>query len=76
MRAIDSISFTLFSNGKIIKGRHAELMMRVSVHGLTTYLAVVSVFCFWAHHFFWGVAFAVGAALQFLYLLSVFDRYH
>ncbi|KAF3338217.1 CTL-like protein [Carex littledalei] len=56
-------------------GRHAELMMRVSVHGLTTYLAVVSVFCFWAHHFFWGVGFAVGAALQFLYLLSVFDRF-
>ncbi|KAJ4794189.1 Plasma-membrane choline transporter family protein [Rhynchospora pubera] len=56
-------------------GRHAELMMRVSVHGLTTYLAVVSVFCFWAHHFFWGVTFAVGAALQFVYLLSVFDRF-
>ncbi|KAJ3709215.1 hypothetical protein LUZ61_012924 [Rhynchospora tenuis] len=56
-------------------GRHAELMMRVSVHGLTTYLAVVSVFCFWSHHFFWGVTFAVGAALQFVYLLSVFDRF-
>ncbi|KAJ3679681.1 hypothetical protein LUZ60_017692 [Juncus effusus] len=56
-------------------GRHAGPMMRVSVHGLTTYLALVSVFCFWAAHFFWGVAFAVGAALQFLYILSVIERF-
>ncbi|CAL9777470.1 unnamed protein product [Musa acuminata subsp. burmannicoides] len=50
-------------------------MMKVSIHILTTYLAVVSVLCFWAEHFFWGVIFAVGAALQFLYVMSVLDRF-
>lgn len=53
----------------------ASQMMKVSIHILTTYLAVVSVLCFWAEHFFWGVVFAVGAALQFLYVMSVLDRY-
>ncbi|OAY69934.1 hypothetical protein ACMD2_21494, partial [Ananas comosus] len=47
-------------------GRRAGQMMKVSVHSLTTYLAVIS-------HFFWGVAFAVGALLQFLYVMSVLD---
>ena len=41
---------------------------------LTTYLAVISVLCFWGEQFFWGVAFAIGAALQFLYVISVMDR--
>lgn len=56
-------------------GSRTGLMMKVSVHVLTTYLAVISVLCFWGEHFFWGVAFAVGAALQFLYVMSVLDRY-
>ncbi|PKI61936.1 hypothetical protein CRG98_017662 [Punica granatum] len=49
-------------------------MMKVSVHILTTYLAVIGVLCFWGERFFCGVAFAVGAALQFLYVISVIDR--
>ncbi|XP_020110608.1 CTL-like protein DDB_G0274487 isoform X3 [Ananas comosus] len=56
-------------------GRRAGQMMKVSVHSLTTYLAVISVLCFWGKHFFWGVAFAVGALLQFLYVMSVLDRF-
>lgn len=56
-------------------GSRTGLMMKVSVHLLTTYLAVISVLCFWGEHFFWGVAFAVGAALQFLYVMSVLDRF-
>lgn len=59
----------------LLLGSSANQMMKVSVHILTTYLAVISVFCFWAKQFFWGVAFAIGAALQFLYLISVLDRY-
>ncbi|KAK8259828.1 hypothetical protein V6Z11_D13G081700 [Gossypium hirsutum] len=55
-------------------GSHSNLMMKVSVHILTTYLAVISVLCFWCKQFFWGVAFATGAALQFLYVISVVDR--
>ncbi|KAL2905049.1 hypothetical protein RDABS01_003759, partial [Bienertia sinuspersici] len=58
----------------ILLGSQANHMMKVSVHILTTYLAVVSVFCFWATQFFWGVAFATGAVLQFLYVISVIDR--
>jgi hypothetical protein len=49
--------------------------MRAAVHSLTAYLAVVSVLCFWGGHLFWGVALAVGAALHFLYVMSVIDRY-
>lgn len=55
-------------------GSRAEQMMKVSVHSLTTYLAVISVLCFWGKYFFWGVAFAVGAGLQFMYVMSVMDR--
>ncbi|XP_052200484.1 uncharacterized protein LOC127806922 isoform X2 [Diospyros lotus] len=55
-------------------GSRANQMMKVGVHILTTYLAVISVLCFWGEQFFWGVAFAVGAALQFLYVLSIIDR--
>ncbi|KAG0456138.1 hypothetical protein HPP92_023926 [Vanilla planifolia] len=57
-----------------LMGSRAGLMMKLSVHMLTTYLAVISVLCFWTEHFFWGVGFAVGAALQFLYVMSVLDR--
>nr|POE67731.1 ctl-like protein [Quercus suber] len=32
------------------------------------------VLCFWGEQFFWGVVFAIGAALQFLYIISVIDR--
>lgn len=49
-------------------------MMKIAVHSTTTYLAVVSVFCFWIQQIFWGIACAVGAALQFLYVISVMDR--
>ncbi|GAB2280095.1 hypothetical protein Dimus_014732 [Dionaea muscipula] len=58
----------------LLLGSRATQMMKVSVHIATTYLAVVSVFCFWAEQFFWGVAFAIGATLQFLYVISVIDR--
>ncbi|XP_019456861.1 PREDICTED: CTL-like protein DDB_G0274487 [Lupinus angustifolius] len=58
----------------LLLGSRATDMMKVSVHILTTYLAVISVLCFWAHQFFWGVAFAIGATLQFLYVISVIDR--
>ena len=58
----------------LLLGSRANQMMKVSVHILTTYLAVISVLCFWDEQFFWGVAFAIGAALQFLYVISVMDR--
>uniref|UniRef100_A0A5B7BD43 Choline transporter-like protein n=1 Tax=Davidia involucrata TaxID=16924 RepID=A0A5B7BD43_DAVIN len=58
----------------LLLGSRANQMMKVSVHLLTTYLAVISVLCFWGEQFFWGVAFAIGAALQFLYVISVIDR--
>ncbi|XP_050875188.1 peroxisomal adenine nucleotide carrier 1 [Lathyrus oleraceus] len=54
----------------LLLGSRAIQMMKVSVHILTTYLAVISVLCFWAHQFFWGVVFAIGAALQFLLYLE------
>ncbi|RXH79334.1 hypothetical protein DVH24_040481 [Malus domestica] len=52
----------------------ATHMMKVAVHILTTYLAVISVLLFWMEQFFWGVAFAIGAVLQFMYVLSIVDR--
>ncbi|XP_019429129.1 PREDICTED: CTL-like protein DDB_G0274487 [Lupinus angustifolius] len=58
----------------LLLGFQATHMMKFSVHILTTYLAVISVLCFWAEQFFWGVAFAIGAALQFLYVIAVIDR--
>lgn len=58
----------------LLLGSQANGMMKVSVHILTTYLAVISVLCFWCKQLFWGVAFAIGAALQFLYVISVIDR--
>lgn len=56
-------------------GTRASLMMKVSVHSLTTYLAVISTLCFWGGQILWGIAFAIGAFLQFLYVVSVIDRY-
>ncbi|KAL0372591.1 UNVERIFIED_CONTAM: CTL-like protein DDB [Sesamum calycinum] len=58
----------------LLLGSRANQIMKFSVHILTTYLAVISVLCFWVEQFFWGVAFAIGAALQFLYVISVIDR--
>uniref|UniRef100_A0A7N0T5W9 Choline transporter-like protein n=1 Tax=Kalanchoe fedtschenkoi TaxID=63787 RepID=A0A7N0T5W9_KALFE len=59
----------------LLLGSRANQMMKVSVHILTTYLAVISVLCFWSHQFVcWGVVFAVWAGLQFLYVISVIDR--
>ncbi|KAI9072630.1 hypothetical protein K1719_027934 [Acacia pycnantha] len=58
----------------LLLGFRAIQMMKLSVHILTTYLAVVSVLCFWARQIFWGMFFAIGAALQFLYVISVIDR--
>lgn len=58
----------------LLLSSYANEMIKVSVHILTTYLAVVSVLCFWCRQFFWGGAFAVGALLQFLYVISVIDR--
>lgn len=58
----------------ILLGSKVNEMMKVAVHILTTYLAVIGVLCFWGERFFCGVAFSVGAALQFLYVMSVIDR--
>ncbi|CAK9182012.1 unnamed protein product, partial [Ilex paraguariensis] len=58
----------------LLLGSKANQLLKVSVHILTTYLAVISVLCFWGKQFFWGVAFAIGAALQFLYVISIIDR--
>lgn len=58
----------------LLLGSCANGLMKVPVHILTTYLAVISVLCFWGKQFFWGVLFAIGAALQFLYVISVIDR--
>ncbi|KAG8382927.1 hypothetical protein BUALT_Bualt05G0130700 [Buddleja alternifolia] len=58
----------------LLLGSRASQLMKFSVHLLTTYLAVISVLCFWLEQFFWGVAFAIGAGLQFLYVISVIDR--
>ncbi|KAF9625545.1 hypothetical protein IFM89_024318 [Coptis chinensis] len=55
-------------------GSKANQMMKLSVHVLTTYLAVISVLCFWGHEIFWGVAFAIGASVQLLYVISVVER--
>ena len=59
----------------LLLGSQANYMMKVSVHILTTYLAVIGVLCFWGEQFFWGVAFAIGAALQFFYVISVIERF-
>ncbi|KAG9458132.1 hypothetical protein H6P81_002640 [Aristolochia fimbriata] len=56
-------------------GSQANRMMKVSVHGLMTYLAVISVLCFWGRQILWGIAFAIAALLQFLYVISVIDRF-
>ncbi|XP_071706169.1 uncharacterized protein [Rutidosis leptorrhynchoides] len=58
----------------LLLGSRSDQMMRVSVHILTTYLAVLSVLCFWGKFVFLGVAFAIGSGLQFLYIISVIDR--
>ncbi|CAN1181403.1 CTL-like protein DDB_G0274487 [Linum perenne] len=68
------IGVLLGSAWLLMLGSFANQMMNISVHILTTYLAVISVLCFWCEQFFWGVTFAVGAALQFLYVISVIDR--
>ncbi|KAL3636103.1 hypothetical protein CASFOL_020650 [Castilleja foliolosa] len=57
----------------LLLGSGASQMMKFTVHILTTYLAVISVLCFWAKQFFWGFVFAIGAVLQFLYVISVID---
>ncbi|CAA3022787.1 CTL DDB_G0274487 [Olea europaea subsp. europaea] len=53
---------------------HANQVMKFMVHLLSTYLAVISVLCFWDKQLFWGFAFGVAAAFQFLYVISVIDR--
>ncbi|CAN6465753.1 unnamed protein product [Victoria cruziana] len=56
-------------------GKRAHQMMKFSVYSLTTYLAVISVLCFWDEEIFWGISFAVGALLHFTYVMSVMDRF-
>ncbi|KAI3976206.1 hypothetical protein MKX01_019152, partial [Papaver californicum] len=51
----------------LLLGSKAHQMMKVSSHILTTYLVVISIFCFWGGQIFWGIAFAIAASLQFLY---------
>eukprot|EP00850_Spirogloea_muscicola_P004925 SM000022S07139 [mRNA] locus=s22:91528:94773:- [translate_table: standard] len=46
--------------------------VKVAIHSVSTYLAVISVFCFWDRAYFWGSLFAIGALLQFLYALLAF----
>ncbi|KAF6137261.1 hypothetical protein GIB67_036298 [Kingdonia uniflora] len=58
----------------LLLGSRANQMMTFSVHIVTTYLAVISVLCFWGGHFFWGLGFAIAAAVQFLYVVSVLER--
>ncbi|KAL0463629.1 UNVERIFIED_CONTAM: CTL-like protein DDB [Sesamum latifolium] len=58
----------------LLLSSRANQMIKFAVHLLTAYLAVVSVLCFWIKQFFWGGAFAIGAALQFLYVISIIDR--
>ena len=58
----------------LLLGSRSNQMMKISVHLLTTYLAVLSVLCFWGKLYFWGFAFAIGSGLQFLYIMSVIDR--
>ncbi len=53
----------------------ADQMVKIVVHSVTTYLAVIAVFCFWHIQIFWGIVFAVGAFVQFLYSMSVMDRF-
>lgn len=65
------VAFALLS----ILCTRANQTMKVSVHSLTTYLAVTSVFCFWDKQIFWGIAFAIAAVLQFMYVMSVMDRF-
>ncbi|CAI9779253.1 unnamed protein product [Fraxinus pennsylvanica] len=55
-------------------GAHASQVMKFSVHLLATYLAVISVLCFWGKQLFWGFAFGIAAAFQFLYVIAVIDR--
>ncbi|KAL6010370.1 hypothetical protein ACLOJK_000801 [Asimina triloba] len=59
----------------LLLGSRGSQMMKVSVYGLTSCLAVMSVLCFWGGQIFWGIVFAVGAFLQFLYVMSVMDRF-
>ncbi|XP_049936253.1 uncharacterized protein LOC116263162 [Nymphaea colorata] len=56
-------------------GTRAHQMMKFSVYSLTTYLAVISVLCFWDDEIFWGISFAIGALLHFTYVMSVMDRF-
>ncbi|GAV59174.1 Choline_transpo domain-containing protein [Cephalotus follicularis] len=58
----------------LLLGSMASHMLKISVHILTSYLAVISVLCFWCEQFFWGVTFAIAATFQFLYVMSVIDR--
>ncbi|CAI5466263.1 unnamed protein product [Closterium sp. Yama58-4] len=52
---------------------YTNMAIKVVVHVLTTYIAVVSVFCFWDKEYFWGIFFAIGAVLQFVYAIAVVD---
>nr|XP_043606864.1 CTL-like protein DDB_G0274487 [Erigeron canadensis] len=58
----------------LLLGSRGNQMMKISVHILTTYLAILSVLCFWGKLVVWGVTFAIGSGLQFLYIISVIDR--
>ncbi|KAI7984705.1 Actin-related protein 2 [Camellia lanceoleosa] len=53
----------LVKNYSRITGRYIPLLVEFG-----------RVLCFGGEQFFWGVAFAVGAALQFLYIISIMDR--
>ena len=53
---------------------HTNGTIKVTVHLLTSYMAVLAVFCFWDKDYAVGVVFGMLAVLQFIYAMAVVDR--
>ncbi|GAQ80755.1 hypothetical protein KFL_000610330 [Klebsormidium nitens] len=49
-------------------------MIKMSVHSVSTFGAVLSVLLFWNHSPLWGIGFAAGAAVAFVFSFTVTDR--
>jgi ABC-type uncharacterized transport system permease subunit len=54
--------------------RHTAGMIKMSVHSISTFGAVLSVLLFWNHSPWWGVGFGAASAVVFLFSLAVMDR--